>query len=130
MSNKISKKESDKLFKNAYWKVLINCPEDDSYYKDSYIKITQVMSVFFIHEKRLEATFFRKMVQYMHELSLKSYNREFKDLKDVFMDEVLYLTFRKFLTVEQLSLFYNSILDVKPTMWCQKCRRYSINNDC
>lgn len=123
-------KQIQRVIKQAYWQVLINCPQDDPDYKRSKHKITQIMSVFFIHEKRLSPDILKGIIEYIDLLSQKSFGRLFSDCSDELMDELLYLGFQKYLTADDLSSFYNEVLEEKPKIWCEGCRRFSINTEC
>lgn len=123
-------KQTQKTIKNAYWQVLINCPQDEPEYIESKRRITQVMSVYFIHEKRLKPEDFKQIIDYVHNICTKSYGRNFKDCSDDITDDILYLAFQKYLTLDYLQSFYTNVLDKKPQIWCEKCRRFSVNTSC
>ena len=88
------------------------------------------MSVYFIHERRLSEEVFKQFVDYIDHVCEKSYHRHFKDCEDDTMDDILYLGFQKYLTIEDLRTFYNHTITEKPKLWCEKCRRYSIGTEC
>jgi hypothetical protein len=126
----ITQKQHNRVVKNAFWQVLINCPQDAPDYKLSRRKIVQLMSVYFIHEHRLGEDVFKEFVDYIDHICEKSYTRRFKDCPDEIMDDILYLGFQKYLTIDELRIFYNYIITEKPKAWCEKCRRYSIDTEC
>ena len=126
----LTSKQHTRVCKNAFWQVLINCPQDDPDYKTSKRRITQLMSVYFIQEQRLEIELFKQFVDYIDHLCEKSYGRLFKDCSYDIMDDILYLAFQKYLSVDQLLSFYQHIVIEKPISWCVVCRRYSINSEC
>jgi len=123
-------KQHDRIRRNAFWRVLINCPEDEPDYKQSKRRITQIMSVYFIHEKRLDIELFKQLVDYVDHICEKSYNRAFKDCPDDMMDDILYIGFQKYLSTDHLLSFYQHVIEKKPVTWCEKCRRYSTNTVC
>ncbi len=116
--------------KDAYWNVLINCPEDNINYIKEKQKVIYAIYKYFLKDGKI--TIDRRLIinSILNDQSFINFGIPFKQLKaeQIFqiLDSILYDN----ITCLELMEFFRKSCKNYPTNYCINCRKYSSIENC
>jgi hypothetical protein len=115
----------DNSVKDAYWHVLINCPEDNSDFEKQKQKV-----IFGIYKYYLRDGRFSKERRYiinniLNDQCFIHYGLPFKELKAEQIYQILFTILYDHITPIEMMEFFRNSCDKYPTHYCIHCRKYS-----
>jgi len=123
--NQHGKLKIDEAVKNAYWNVLINCPEDDIHYQKEKQKVIFSIYKYFLRDGRFTKQRRQEINKIINDLCFIHYGKPFSELEPKHIYEIIFSILYDHITPVEMMEFFRHSCKNYPTHYCIGCRKYS-----
>jgi hypothetical protein len=120
-----SKPTIDNAVKDAYWHVLINCPEDTTNYSKEKQKVIFAIYKYYLKQERFTKERRQVINNTLNDLCFIQYGLPFNSLKAEQIYEILFSILYDHITPCEMMEFFRHSCKTYPTHYCIGCRKYS-----
>ena len=115
----------DNAVKDAYWHVLINCPEDTTNYTKEKEKVVYAIYKYYLRDRRFPKEKRQFINNTLNDLCFIHHGKPFNDLKANQILDILYSILYEHITPIEMMEFFRYSCKNYPTHYCIGCRKYS-----
>ncbi len=124
------KNRIENAVKDAYWHVLINCPEDHIHYVKEKEKVILAIYKYFLKDQHISKEKRQFINKLINDKCFITYGLPFTKLKNEQIYLILYEVCYQYITSVELMEFFRNSCKNYPTHYCIHCRKYSAIDVC